>query len=294
VDLGYLRAHPQQLPAFLTHQRIRETPVGGGSTCALRRLTLDDGASVFAKSWPQGSVVPVPPDLLDAEAAGLRWLREAGAPVPEVLVALPDLLATDWIEPGEPDQGAAERFGRALAALHLAGADSFGAPWPGYVGWTPVDNTPSRAGWSRWYAEIRLAPLLARAATRGVLAAGDVTLVERLLSRIDGYAAPPEPPARLHGALSSAHVLWDASGRAWLVHPAAHGGHRETDLAALALRGDVPYLDRMLASYQDIHPLAEGWRDRLPLHQLFPLLIHAARGEPDSRAGLLVAAGAFV
>ncbi|MFS8499785.1 MAG: aminoglycoside phosphotransferase, partial [Micromonosporaceae bacterium] len=45
MDLAYLRAHPHQLPTLLTHQRIRETPVPGGSICAASRLTLDDGTS---------------------------------------------------------------------------------------------------------------------------------------------------------------------------------------------------------------------------------------------------------
>jgi fructosamine-3-kinase len=112
VDLAYLRAHPDHLPAFLTHQRIRETPVSGGSICVAQRLTLDDGASVFAKSLPDA-----PSGFFAAEAAGLRWLRAAGAvSVPEVLVDLPELLALEWIEPAPPSTGAADRFGRELAA----------------------------------------------------------------------------------------------------------------------------------------------------------------------------------
>ena len=54
MDLAYLRAHPQHLPTFLTHQRIRETPVPGGDVCTASRLTLDDGTSIFAKTWPSG------------------------------------------------------------------------------------------------------------------------------------------------------------------------------------------------------------------------------------------------
>jgi fructosamine-3-kinase len=159
MDLPYLRAHPQYLATFLTHQRIRETPVGGGSICVARRLTLDDGSSVFAKSLPEGS--PVPPGFFEAEAHGLRWLRAAGAvPVPEVIAALPDLLAMEWVEPGEPDRGAAERFGRDLAALHRAGAPEFGAPWPGYIGALPLDNTPSSGPWPEWFAARRLEPYL--------------------------------------------------------------------------------------------------------------------------------------
>src|SRR3979409_1320444 len=31
-----------------------------------------------------------------------------------------------------------------------------------------------------------------------------------------------------------------------------------------------------MAAYQEAYPLAAGWRERMPLHQLHPLLVHAA------------------
>jgi fructosamine-3-kinase len=41
----------------------------------------------------------------------------------------------------------------------------------------------------------------------------------------------------------------------------------------LALFG-APYLDRIVAAYQEVAPLAAGWQARVPLHQLHPLLVH--------------------
>jgi fructosamine-3-kinase len=58
------------------------------------------------------------------------------------------------------------------------------------------------------------------------------------------------------------------------IDPAAYAGHREADLAMLSLFG-LPQLPRVFATYAEAFPLAEGWEDRLPLHQLFPLLVHA-------------------
>jgi fructosamine-3-kinase len=273
VDLAYLRAHPQHLPTFLTHQRIRETPVGGGDVCTASRLTLDDGASVFAKTWPSG----VPPQgFFQAEANGLRWLREVAAvPVPEVLVALPTLIALEWVEPGPPTRAAAERFGRDLAHLHRSGADDFGADWPGFIGPLPLDNTPAAGPWGPWFADRRLRPYLRRSADRGALSPADVTAVERIMATIETYGGS-EAPSRTHGDLWPGNVLWAADGRAWLVDPAAHGGHRETDLAALALFGGAPHLDTILGAYDETFPLAAGWRVRVPLHQLHLLLVHTA------------------
>ncbi|MEU0152296.1 fructosamine kinase family protein [Micromonospora fulviviridis] len=276
MDLAYLRAHPEHLPTFLTHQRIRETPVSGGDSCAASRLTLDDGHSVFAKTWPEHAERAVPEGFFAAEAAGLRWLREAGTvAVPEVVVALPELLALDWVEPDEPTPEAAELFGRELAGLHRAGAPAFGAEWPGFIGLLPQDNTPDPGPWSEWFARRRLLPYLRMSVDNGALTSAEAGPVEELLDRIAEFGGD-EPPARIHGDLWPGNLLWGADDRVWLVDPAAHGGHRETDLAQLALFGGPPHLDRITAAYREAWPLADGWRERVPLHQLHLLLVHTA------------------
>ena len=68
--------------------------------------------------------------------------------------------------------------------------------------------------------------------------------------------------------------MWTAAGVV-LIDPAAHGGHRETNLAMLALFG-CPHLDAVLDGYQREHPLRAGWQQRRGLHQLHPLLMHVA------------------
>ena len=295
MDLAYLRKNPHLLPTFLTHQRIRETPVPGGSICQASRLTLDDGSSIFTKAWAGGGAAPT--GFFTAEAAGLAWLREAGAvPVPEVLAALPDLLALEWIDAGEPDGDGAEEFGRRLALLHRSGAPAFGADWPGYLGRLPVPNEPSDGPWPHWFANSRLAPLLRRSVDAGALEASDVTLIERLLSDVDRIAGPAgaEPPARIHGDLWPGNVLWSAGGTAYLIDPAAHGGHRETDLANLALFGGAPHLERILGGYLDVWPLADGWLHRVPLHQLQLLLAHTAMFGRAYRDALMSAVRATV
>ena len=124
----------------------------------------------------------------------------------------------------------------------------------------------------------------------GALRSEDARLVEAVIDRIGSLAGPAEPPSRIHGDCWSGNVLW-SDGRGWLIDPAAHGGHRETDLAMLALFG-APFLDRILACYEEIAPLAPGWRNRVPLHQLHPLLVHVCLFGTSYRPAALDAARA--
>ena len=214
-----------------------------------------------------------PAGFFEAEARGLRWLAAAGAPVPEVLDVGPEHIAVAWIDQGPWSPDAEEAAGRAVAALHRAGAPAFGlADGDGFIGPLPMANTPAD-DWASFYVERRVLPFLRRAVDLGAIGAGDVAAVERACGHAAELAGPTEPPSRIHGDLWSGNLLCDVDGRPWLIDPAAHGGHRETDLAMLALFGGRSA--RFVAAYQEVHPLADGWREREPFHQLHPLLVHA-------------------
>lgn len=218
------------------------------------------------------------------EAAGLAWLRvPGGPPLPSVLELNATGIVLERIHEGRPTPEAAEELGRRLAALHSAGAPAFGAPPPGapgpdgWIGDLPMPYA-HRSTFAQFWAVDRLAPTVRMASDRGGLDRQQAATLDRAVGAIlDGQVdlGPVEPPARLHGDLWSGNVLWGADGRAWLIDPAAHGGHRESDLAMLALFG-APYRDRIVAGYEEVAPLAHGWRRRVGLHQAWPLLVHAA------------------
>lgn len=196
------------------------------------------------------------------EAGGLADLRAvAGVSVPGVVLLDADLLVTDWITEDRRIQAHSERLGRALAALH-------GAPWPdwgggsGWIGACRVDNG-TRPDGVAFYGG-RLVDLAGRC--------GLVEPVERVVGGLDRLL-PPGGPALLHGDLWWGNVLWGADGEPWLIDPSVHGGHPEEDLAMLALFGALP--DHLLGAYAEIAHLADGWRERVGLFQLYPLLVHA-------------------
>jgi fructosamine-3-kinase len=234
--------------------------VGGGDINDGYRAELADGRSAFVKTRADA-----PPGEYAAEAAALSWLAEPRAlGVPAVLGVSDRLLALAWLEPGSAGDEA--DFGAGLAGVHAAGADAFGGSGPLRIGRLELPNEPLD-DWPEFYAERRLRPLVSH------LSAGGRSAVEAVCDRIADLAGPPEPPARLHGDLWSGNVLW-SGGRAHLIDPIAYGGHREVDLAMLQLFGSPGA--RFFAAYEEVAPLADGWRDRVGLYQLFPLLVHAA------------------
>ncbi|GAB2459594.1 fructosamine kinase family protein [Jatrophihabitans fulvus] len=208
------------------------------------------------------SAVWVKNDPSPLEAAGLRWLADAGARVPAIVSSSPQRLELQRIESGSLDAAGEEELGRMLATVHSAGAPHFGSlPAPGrfLVGRCELES-PEGDDWNTYYLEHRCLPLARRVGLEREVAAVRVE-------------APVEPVARLHGDLWSGNVLADRDGRPWLIDPAAYGGHRELDLAMLELFGRLP--QRTVSAYDEVAPLDPEWRERIGLWQLFPLLVHA-------------------
>ncbi|MCR1785099.1 fructosamine kinase family protein [Nocardioides carbamazepini] len=280
---------------------VATAPVAGGDIATAVKLRLSSGRTAFLKT-----LSPAPPQFFAREAAGLRWLAEAtpggGVAAAEVLAVDTDCLILDWVETARPNAEAAATFGRALAATHAYGAPCFGlevdgpggsagggaprverkksggsagggAPRvDGYIGRLPLPNRPLPS-WAEFHAERRIAPYLKVLRDKDIVSAEDAATIETAAARGPSIV-PVEPPARLHGDLWNGNVLWAAGDRVVVIDPAAYGGHREVDLAMLALFG-LPQLPHVMAAYHEATPLADGWEERLGYHQLFPLLVHA-------------------
>jgi fructosamine-3-kinase len=256
-----------QLEAALAAPVVAAEPVSGGDINDAFRARLADGRSVFVKTHG------APPDgMFAAEAAGLEWLRAGPLRLPRVLAVGASWLALEWLEltsAHAAGRACSAALGRGLAALHRLGAPSFGFPSDNFLATLPQDNTAT-ADWPSFYIERRLRPLVELGVARGRMPALGHKL-DALAARPDRFG-PTEPPARLHGDLWWGNVA-AASGQPVLIDPAVYGGHREIDLAMLALFGALP--DPLIDAYQEVWPLADGWRQRLRLSQLYPLAAHA-------------------
>jgi fructosamine-3-kinase len=254
---------PERVAAALGAGAAAARDVAGGDINAAMRVDLDDGRALFVKHRRDGNFA--------TEAAGLRWLAEPGAlPLPEPLAWDDDWLALAWIEPAPRAARFDEALGRGLAQLHAAGAEAFAGEM--LVGDLRLPGEPAPS-WPAFYGERRLLPLARRASDGGALPAGAAARIERVVGRLDELCGSAEPPARLHGDLWSGNVMAGPAGEPWLVDPAAYGGHREVDLAMLQLFGSPSAT--FFSAYEEVAPLADGWRERVALHQLLPLLVHA-------------------
>ena len=140
--------------------------------------------------------------------------------------------------------------------------------------------------WGAFYACERIAPYVGDR----TFTAAERALIEKLCERLESGTLDHSQPrlveeaksrqsnigaARTHGDLWSGNVMWTPDDGAVLIDPAAQGGHAEEDLAALAVFG-CPHYERILAAYNEASPLADGWRERVALHQMHIIMIHCA------------------
>ena len=254
-------------------------PVAGGDTATATRYIGPTG-SVLIKTARRST-----PGMFPAEASGLQWLAAGGLPTPTVLAVSENALALEWISESTPSKKAAQAFGAALAMLHNTAVESFGEPPTAADGWQPASgwlgavplSYRSYSDWPTFYAQERLLPTAQLAHRRGGLSGrawAEVNRLGELLSAGAIDTGPEQLPTRIHGDLWAGNLLWQSS-EVSVIDPAAYGGHPETDLGMLLLFPPSCLTD-ILLGYRNRRPLADEWEQRIPLHQILPLLVHAA------------------
>lgn len=246
--------------------------VSGGDINDAFELGLADRRSVFLKTNARA-----PLSMFAAEAAGLEFLGQARAlRVPEVLAVSPanegpPFLLLEFIRSARTRADYDVTLGRGLASLHRFGAPRFGWQQPNFIGSLAQENREA-ASWPEFYREQRLEPQLRLAEAAGHARKELRRRFEHLFDKLSELVGAPELPARLHGDLWGGNVHVDELGAPCLIDPAVYGGHREMDLAMMRLFGG--FSERVFAAYAEAFPLSAGHAERVPLYQLYPLLVH--------------------
>ncbi len=247
----------------------KRVALGGGCIHNAERVEMNIGA-FFVKHNDLSQR-----ENFEAEADGLNALAETNTlRVPKLVgVATTErdaCLILEFIDSAPKQPNFWEIFGESLARLHLCRRATFGYHRPNFIGALPQSNR-AREKWSDFFREERLLPMIRLALKQGSLSPSEAKRFERLFPKLDALV-PNETPALLHGDLWSGNFLIDERGLPTVIDPAVYFGHREAELAFMNLFGGFD--ERLFEAYQDVFPLERGWRERMGLFNLYPLLVH--------------------
>jgi fructosamine-3-kinase len=214
------------------------------------------------------------PNMFEAEKRGLELLAQSSFLVPKPLkvgvAGDTQFILMEWIEKGAPKEGFWDQFGRSLAKLHSITSKQFGLDHDNYIGSLPQCNS-EHGNWAGFYREDRLVPQMKLAEKNGRLTSQMKNGFEGLFRSLENIF-PNENPSLLHGDLWSGNMMVAANGTPCIFDPAVYYGHREMDLAMMALFGG--FGDAWVDAYNEVYTLESGWRERIPLGQLYPLMVH--------------------
>ena len=227
--------------------------LAGGDLSEVLLVQRGDGQESVAK----GGSAPA------TEAAMLRTLLAAGVRAPAVEAEYDDLLLIEHVEnDGLFSARTWADIGSQIAILHRHRGARFGWPVDFSIGTVQLDNREG-SDWPRFWGEQRLA------SAASLLDRPWRERIDRLVERVSDRLPASPPISLLHGDLWSGNMLVRDGRLAALIDPACYYGHSEVDLAMICLFG-VPE-ESFWASYGALEP---GWRERRPIYQLFPALVH--------------------
>ena len=240
--------------------------LAGGSINEVYLLDTSEGKEVLKLNFSEKF-----PCMFSAEKQGLQTLKQTRSfDVPKVLAdgEIDDkaYLLLEYKKEGAQKSHFWKVFGEQLAQLHQNTADEFGFSASNYIGSLPQYNERCSSA-SDFYVSQRLEPQVKMAAERG-FPLRDLSGFYRTISE----EIPQEPPGLLHGDLWSGNYIVNQEGSPCLIDPAVCYGPREMDLAMMKLFGGFPA--EVFKIYDSKFKLRPGWEARIPLWQLYFLLVH--------------------
>lgn len=211
------------------------------------------------------------PGMFEAEAKGLTILTASESfKIPKVIshgiIDDQAYLLMENIESGVHSDRFWPDFAHQLTKLHKVTSPKFGLDHHNYIGSLTQRNSWQDSA-AQFYIGERLEPqfVLAR---EGGFPFSDLDSFFKNISEL----IPNEKPSLIHGDLWNGNFLVDTHGSPVLIDPAIAFAPREMDLAMMQLFGGFP--SEVFSSYDEIFPLTENWKERLPLWQLYYLLVH--------------------
>ena len=240
--------------------------VGGGSIH--QAVSFKSGDSAYFLKWNEQTE----PDIFEKESKGLELLRlhSDALIIPEVIAKASDYLLLTYIESGNGHQQSPFLFGQQLAALHSHHANDFGLDYNNHIGKLQQSNR-KHTSWIDFFIQERIEPQLKMAIDSGELPPTTEGYWQKLVSRL-GEIFPPAAPSLLHGDLWGGNYFFDKTGNAVLFDPAVYFGHPEMELAFTRMFGG--FSGTFYDGYSSVAPVETGLLERVPVYNLYPLLVH--------------------
>ncbi|GAB3987122.1 fructosamine kinase family protein [Spirosoma daeguense] len=249
--------------------------LSGGDINTAAQVISDEGTFFIKWNQAEDRQDVYHPDMFDAESQGLELLRATKTvQIPRVIghgrQGNKTYLVLEYIESGNPDTKYWEILGQSLAQLHSKTQPQFGLHFTNFIGSLTQNNTLTPDGHA-FFFEQRLLPQAGLALYNGLLTKDSYDALFRLRDRLSDIL-PAERPALLHGDLWSGNVLINGKGQPALIDPAVYYGFREAELAFTRLFGGFD--EQFYEAYDEAFPLERGFRERIAIYNLYPLLVH--------------------
>lgn len=255
----------QNIPFFQSKDIVNIKSITGGSINHAYRIETPEEI-YFIKLNSRDKF----PDMMKTEALGLKFLSQASRYfiIPSVLdqgdIQDMQYLILDFITPGQKEDYSA--FAKALYQLHTNTSDYFGLNHDNYIGSLPQPNGRYKSA-GDYYISSRLEPQFKLANDNGF----DFPGLDDFYGLVNSVI-PDNPPAAIHGDLWSGNHMFDKAGKPVLIDPAVSYGIAEMDLAMMKLFGGFP--KQVFKEYERLSNLDSPWKVRIPLYQLYYLLVH--------------------
>ena len=225
----------------------------------------------FAKSNPSA-----PEDFFRAEKESLELLSSHKISVPKPLYLLPKgenemVFLMEWI-PSIPSGKQGDRaLGSLVARMHRNKVQAAGLEQDNYIGELNQKNQPT-TDWVSFFRDQRLGTMQELARNNRKLSVERDHRLTVLRERLDTIIGHNPVFSLLHGDLWGGNWLMSHEDEPYLIDPAVYYGDREIDIAFTYLFGG--YSKEFYEQYQADLPLEKEFKDRIPIYQLYYLLVH--------------------
>lgn len=247
---------------------LRHFSFAGGGCINSGGKLVTSFANYFLK-WNSAAQFP---GMFESEAKGLRLLQatktiDTPSVVGHGIEGAYQFLLLEFIESNNRSKNFWIQLGHQLANLHKINSNLAGLDHNNYIGSLPQINDQKKS-WIEFFIErlefqIKMLPQSDHQLN---------AMFESLYTHLPSLLVE-EPHSLLHGDLWGGNVVVTSKGEPCLIDPAVYFGNREIEIAFTLLFGGFD--DAFHSGYREIFPLQTGFRERIPVHNLYPLLVHA-------------------